>query len=263
MTTSTATTGSAIVAALENTWAAIQERVADVPDVLFITGTGLMGRGAKWGHYRHHGWATRAAACPAGCEEHAHDGALVRLHADGRKPEVFIAGERLACGAEDTLQTMLHEAAHALNAARGEKGTSKEGRYHNRVFVAAAEALGLTFPADQSPDATIGYSAVVLTAEARATYADALLELDRAIAVYMDTFAGRRAAAGGANGGEGVSVTGGPGGEAKPKSRNNPRAVCGCETPRLIRASRKVLAEAPILCGACRQEFRVHPDDEE
>ena len=32
----------------------------------------------------------------------------------------------------DVLDTLLHEAAHALAAARGIKDTSRQGRYHNK-----------------------------------------------------------------------------------------------------------------------------------
>lgn len=252
----TVPTGSAIIAALEAAWAAVQERVTDLPDVVFITGTGTMARGAKWGHYRGHGWAVRSA-CPEGCE-HAHEGeSLVRFHGTDRKPEVFIAGERLASGADLTLQTLLHEGAHALNAARGESGTSKEGRYHNRTFLGAAEEMGLRF--EGQPDATIGYSAVVLTEEARETYARVIEDLDAAIAVYLDTFAGL-SLSGAAQGGDGTSAPLG-GSAPKAKSRNNPKAVCGCEEPRILRASAKVLAEGPILCGLCREEFRVQDED--
>lgn len=257
------TTGSAIVAALEAAWATVQERVADLPEVVFITGTGLMGRGAKWGHYRGHGWATRST-CPEGCAEtHEDEEALVRFHSNGRKPEVFIAGERLATGAANTLQTLLHEGAHALAAARGEQDTSKEGRYHNKSFLTIAEELGLRF--EGKPDATIGYSAVVLTEEARQSYAEAIAALDEAIAVYLDTFAELRLA-GRSTAGNGDGETGGKvtvvGGPARSKSRNNPKAVCGCAKPRILRASKAVLAEGPIVCGLCREEFRAAEDED-
>ena len=254
----TVPTGSAVISALEAAWAAIQDRTPDLPEVVFISGTGLMGRGAKWGHYRGHGWAVRTE-CPEGCQDHDHEDGLVRLHAEGRKPEVFIAGERLASGAEMTLQTMLHEGAHALAAARGEKDTSKEGRYHNRTFLGLATEMGLRF--EGQPDPTIGYSAVVLSEEAREEYAEVIEALDAAIRVYMDTFAGLSLGTA-AQGGDGVSVAPGTGSAPKAKSRNNPKAVCGCEEPRILRASKKVLAEGPILCGLCREEFRLVDDED-
>jgi hypothetical protein len=263
MTATTTTTGSAIVAALESAWASIGERVSDLPEVVFITGTGLMGRGAKWGHYRGHGWALRAV-CPEGCLDHAHDGdsALVVFHEGGRKPEVFIAGERLATGAANTLQTMLHEGAHALAAARGQKDTSKEGRYHNGTFLTIAEELGLEYLG--TPDKTIGYSGVTLTEAAREEYADVIADLDAAIAVYLDTFQGLGlVATGSGTSGNGDGENGGKvAGKGGKKSRNNPRALCSCPTPRLIRASRKVLEEAPIVCGLCESAFRIEEDEE-
>lgn len=245
-------TGSSIVAALEATWAAIQSRVPDLPDVVFITGTGLMGRGAKWGHYRRQGWALRG-----GDREHEDRDAGVRFLAGGRKPEVFIAGERLATGAENTLQTILHEAAHALAAVRGHSDTSKEGRYHNRTFLVLAEELGLAF--EGTPDATIGYSAVLLTPASREVYADAIGALDAAIVAYLDTFEGLvsgRSRAGNGDGENGPTVA-----PTRPKSRNNPRALCGCESPRIIRASRAVLAVGPIVCGVCGEEFRAESEE--
>ncbi|WP_156046190.1 hypothetical protein [Herbidospora cretacea] len=54
-------------------------------------------------------------------------------------PELFIAGELLALGAARVLQTMLHEAAHALAHVRGIKDTSRSGnRYHNSLFAELA-----------------------------------------------------------------------------------------------------------------------------
>jgi hypothetical protein len=85
---------SPVIAALENAWAAIQERHPEVPPVVIITGTGA-GRRRNflvYGHYQKDAWE----------------------HTDGRLPEVMITGERMADGAEKVLGTLLHEAAHAL-----------------------------------------------------------------------------------------------------------------------------------------------------
>ena len=61
-----------------------------------------------------------------------------------RDGELFIAGELLAAGGRAVIEVMLHEAAHALAAARDIKDTSAEGdRYHNKRFVALAAELGL------------------------------------------------------------------------------------------------------------------------
>jgi hypothetical protein len=45
-------------------------------------------------------------------------------------PEVFVGGEGLIRGAASVLETLLHEAAHALAYVRDIKDTSRQGRYH-------------------------------------------------------------------------------------------------------------------------------------
>ncbi len=54
----------------------------------------------------------------------------------------MISGEGLARTAREVLGTLLHEAAHALAAARGITGTSRQGRYHNRKFATFADRAG-------------------------------------------------------------------------------------------------------------------------
>lgn len=238
--------GSTIIAALEAAYASVRRNHPDLPEVVFITGTGLMGRGAKWGHYGRDRWVLGKAA----------DGTATLTDDQGRLPEIFIAGERLACGAADTFQTLLHEAVHALAAVRNVKEVSRDFRYHNQRFVALAEELGLEWPADATPDSTIGFSAVVLREDTVKAYAATIAALDAAIAAHLDTFqrlglvAGKgTAGTGAAQGGEAPKLPAAP----KPKSRSNLKASCGCG--RIIRASAKVLAEAPITCGTCGEDF--------
>lgn len=232
------TTGSTMVAALEAAYEAVRANVPDLPPVVFITGSGLMARGAKWGHYGADRWVEGAPAV-----------------ADGpRIPEIFVAGERLACGAADTFQTVLHEAAHALATVREVKEVSRDFRYHNRKFVALSEELGLCWPEGQAPDAAIGFSAVVLAEGTLEQYEDVVTQLDKAIVAHLDTFKGW----GMTKGTEGDKGTEGAEPPAKPAAkskRNNDKAECGCG--RIIRASKKVLAEAPITCGSCGEDFVV------
>ena len=62
-------------------------------------------------------------------------------------------------GPRQTLQTMLHEAVHALAHARGVNDTSRGGKYHNkRAFVALAAELGRAWPDGQRPHPVIGFS---------------------------------------------------------------------------------------------------------
>jgi hypothetical protein len=238
--TNTTTAGSTMVAALESAYEAVRANVPDLPRVVFITGTGLMARGAKWGHYGADRWVEGR---PDAEETSAQP---------GRIPEVFIAGERLACGAAETFQTLLHEAVHALARVRGINEVSRDFRYHNKRFVAMAEELGLEWPEGQAPHPAIGFSAVVLAEGTLERYADTVAALDEAIVAHLDTFKGWV--------GTGNSTTAGgvaePPAKPAPKSkRNNDKATCGCG--RIIRASKKVLAEAPIICGSCGEEFKV------
>src|SRR5512133_2428566 len=49
------TTGSGLIAALEQTWADIRRRTPELPEVVVVTGTGLSSSAvhldAKWGHF--------------------------------------------------------------------------------------------------------------------------------------------------------------------------------------------------------------------
>jgi hypothetical protein len=165
-----------------------------------------------------------------------------------------VAGETLYKGADHTLETMLHEAAHVLAKVRGVQDTSRQGRWHNQRFRAMAEEMGLEHP-NQIADPKHGFTDVVLTPGTREEYASVIADLDRAIRLYVkipETLSG----VGG--GGEKIELPGGgrparPG--AKPGNTNNVKAVCGCEVPRIIRVSRKVLEADPIICGRCREEF--------
>jgi hypothetical protein len=232
------TAGSTMVAALEAAYEAVRANIPDLPQVVFITGTGLMGRGAKWGHYGADRWVEGKA----------------EANSSSRIPEVFIAGERLACGAAETFQTILHEAVHALARVREVKEVSRDFRYHNMKFVGLANELGLVWPEGQAPDAAIGFSAVVLAEGTLDLYADAVAALDEAIVAHMDTFRGWSSTGTSSTGGNASGATQPPAAPAKSK-RNNSKLVCGCETPRIIRASKAVMALGSITCNLCEQEF--------
>ena len=146
------TTGSGLIAALEQTWADIRHRTPQLPEVVVVTGTGLSSGAvhvdATWGHFGPDHWIQ-------GHPTEAGQAAALDLSAARRKPELFVAGECLAKGPRQTLQTMLHEAVHALAHARRVNDTSRGGKDHNtRAFVALASALGLAWP--QRPAAASG-----------------------------------------------------------------------------------------------------------
>jgi hypothetical protein len=241
-----ARTGSAIVTALEALWTAIRANHPELPGVVMVTGTGLIGP-ARWGHFRRNGWEERSH------EEHQ-DGAEIIRHG-----EMFVGGETLAAGALKTLETVLHEAAHVLAAARGAQDTSRQGRWHNGTFRKIAEELGLEYPHEKA-DGKIGFSAVVLSPGTADDYATAVTELDAAIGLVVELPAwlkGDGGAAGAAGGGEHIHHGGRAPRDpnAKKSNSNNVKATCECPEPRIIRVSKAVLAGAAIRCDECQEMF--------
>ena len=165
--------GSTAIALLEAVNASATRVVPDLPPVAFtIKASGRGKTQTTLGHF-----------------------APDRYKADGAPlHEICLTGDTIRRGAESVLVTVLHEAAHALAAARGVKDTSRQNRYHNTRFVKLAEELLLTYDIPENyrlvptpgqdprsndmdmevklvADATIGYSNVGLTPFARLAFA--------------------------------------------------------------------------------------------
>lgn len=226
-------TGSEVVKALEVAWKAIMSGNKDVPDVLMITGSGLDLLGAKWAHFWRERWEDK--------------------NDKSRRPELFISGERLACGGSLTVQSLLHEAAHAIAFVRGIQDTSRQNRYHNKEFVKICNELGLDYQHD-APDTTHGFSAVTFTKEGEARYASVIKALDVAIKTYLPGFGDFGTTTGGTTtGGNTIRIPRTT--KTTTPSRNNIKAVCGCDTPRIMRMSRKTFEVSSITCGACDKTF--------
>ncbi len=158
-------------------------------------------------------------------------------------PESLIGESSSACGTELSFERLLHEAVHGIAAARGVRDTSRAGRYHNRRFLAIAEELGLEH--SEEPHPSSGFSLVRMVPETRRRYRMTAERLHRALQAHLaaasaDTKRSFRgpAARHGSSGG-GVRV----------------KAVCDCG--RNVRVVPSVLAQAPIVCGACNQPFRI------
>lgn len=233
-------TGSAVVRLLERVHERIRQNHPEVPEVVIVTGAGIGVFGGKWGHFRPQGWTAKDEAEKA---QHIH--------------EMFMAGETLAKGSRQVLQTMLHESAHALAEHRGEQDTSRQGRWHNKVFLKTAQELGLEYRKDKA-NPQIGYSEVVLTDATVDEYRDLLDALDAEIhlMVRLPGWLGGTTSGDGDDedqGGENMGKapkTGDP----KPNT-NNIKCVCDCEEPNIIRMSRKVLAQGVVRCDECEGLF--------
>lgn len=236
-------TGSAVVLLLERVWDRIRENHPELPQAVIVTGTGSETGGLKWGHFRADGW-----------EVVQQEGAALRMN------EMFMAGETLAKGAKQVLQTMLHEGAHTLARVRGVKDTSRQHRWHNKEFLKLAQEMGLEYTHGKADD-KLGFSAVVLTAETVAEYADLLEELDKEISLVV-SLPGWLGGLGGLLGGLGGDPLGGDGVKGRPaeptgNTSNNLKLTCECEEPNIIRASRKVADKMVVNCGDCDALFKV------
>lgn len=252
-------TGSDVVKCLEVLYAAIRKRHPELPEVVMVTGSGIANGSGKWAHVSigYH-WEDR------------HEGDTETAEIIKRN-EMFIAGERLACGAIYVLQTMLHESAHLINVVRDVQDCSRQGRYHNLKFVEAAREVGLDYTRTRTndkgktvpdPDPTIGFSAVELREETKIAYKREVEALDKAIkASINDPFAlslvGIKGGSdnNGTPSGDGSHTIGRRTRTPGTPSRNNVKYVCQCEKPRILRMSPSAFAEFPITCGGCGQDF--------
>ena len=214
---------SEVVRACEEAWEAIRTHHADLPDAVMILGSGVeRGRLVKLGHW----WAGRWVA-------------------DGQtRGEVLLAGEALHLKPEEVFEVLLHEAAHGLNAARGVKDTSREGRYHNARFGAAAREVGLRVSA-MPP---YGVARTSLTDETSERYRPSIERLGEVMRIARQIERGVRAGPE-----QGREADGATKDQEEQRSKGRALAVCGCG--RKLRIAPTVLAAGPIVCGICEVEF--------
>jgi hypothetical protein len=197
---------SRILAVLEDTWQAIRVSHPEIPLVVIIVASGTDGKQARYGHHAPGRWHVN------------HE----------ERTEIMISGEGLRRDARDVLGTLLHEAAHALAAARGIKDTSRQGRYHNTKFKTLAEELGINLTFDPA----IGWSITTVPDRTAEAYADQMAALHAAMTLWRTD--------------EMLAP-------AQRRNTNLIAAICPCG--RSIRAAASTLAEAPIICTACGEPF--------
>lgn len=242
--------GSRIIEALESAWSAIRANHPEVPPAVMITGSG-------------HGPGTPRGYTTLG--HHAADRWTVDQAKGTRAPELFIAGETLASddAGRVVVETLLHEAAHAVAHARKVKDTSASGnRYHNKRFATIAAELGLCPPA--APAKIIGFSECTLTDATATRYAAVIEAISTASLPYLPAYGIGAGTAG--PGEEGEEETGEAEGEGK-RGGKRQAAECACNPPRRLQVSPKQLETGAIICGNCEAEFAVpadaDPDDHE
>ena len=266
--------GSRIITALEGAWAAIREQHPEVPRVVMITGSGQDGRGSlRWGHFGADFWTVEKEG-----------------QKKGRAPELFAGGELLSLGGRRTMQTLIHEAAHAVAHVRTIKDTSSAGRYHNKRFAKIAEELGLTSPT--KPESIRGFSDCHITDATADRYAAAIDALDAARLPYVHNPLAIALGGGtpGPTGGDGDDEDGqsqgteggqddeDEGAPQRPTKRPATRflVICGCTKPgkdgtpepaRRIQISRATWEfggeDGGLMCGKCGEPFKKAQQDEE
>ncbi len=195
---------SKVLQVLEATWQAIRARHPQIPQVVIIIASGTDGKQARWGHHAPKRWQV-------GLED---------------RTEIMVSGEGLRRGARSVLGTLLHEATHAMSAARGIQDVSRQGRYHNKKFKTQAEELGITVEHDDR----LGWSITTLPDGTAARYTDQLAALEAAITLWRHD--------------EHTSAT-------RTTTRNTNLIAASCPCGRSIRVAASTLAAAPILCEAC------------
>ncbi|MDR0417514.1 MAG: hypothetical protein LBH76_09455 [Propionibacteriaceae bacterium] len=201
--------GSRLVSVIEAVWAEIRAWHPDVPEA-FVTvgpGSGCGRRVPALGWFAPDRWA--GAGTTVG--------------------ELFVAGEGVRLGSGELLNTLLHEACHGIAGSRGLADTSRQGRYHNRLFRGIALEVGLE-PV-RSP--RWGWSDTVLPAATAARFQGAVDALEQVAGTHrVSEPAGRRGRA---------------------SSDNGNSLVCACG--RRVRCSSAVRDGGPILCGVCGSPF--------
>jgi hypothetical protein len=198
---------SRILKVLEETWLEIRRRHPDVPPVVIIIASGTDAKHPRWGHHARDRWPV----------------------AGQKRTEIMISGEGLRRTPVEVLGTLLHEAAHALGAARGVGDTSRQGRYHNIWFSYLARELGL----EVTKDLGAGWSNTTVPGHTASAYTAQLAALADAMILWRHSDT--------------------PTGPATRRSTGFIAAICPCG--RTIRAAASTLAAAPITCDACGGAF--------
>jgi hypothetical protein len=167
--------------------------------------------------------------------------------------EITIFGERFFDGAAQVMQTLLHEAAHALAQVREIKDTSNKGRFHNKKFVLLAEEVGLEAPAESGGTA-LGWSDCTITEATRTLYETSIAGIDSVLKMYIPP------------------VT-----EDEEEKEKKPTQKAACECPsekegedfntitwaKWMQKKLDAYGIPPLLCGVCRQAFNPIPLEDE
>jgi hypothetical protein len=230
--------GSKIAATIERVWKEVQRFAAIVditlPDVVCITGSGAMRTRAgvltRLAHIRFDGWQL--------------------AEQEGRTHEIFVSGEAFSDGPILVLESVCHEAAHLVNYLAGVQDTARGNVVHNRKFVDAARIFGLDYQ-HAKPHPMFGLSDCTFTELGILAWIDTLEWLAAEIKAVCPTAAPLRKKTDEPGDPRYVPVD-----EPAEKKEAKPRRQAfGCGCGREIHVRPAELAEAPITCGRCGEDF--------
>jgi hypothetical protein len=221
-----------LISALADCWTAIRARHPSVPGVLILPAPAQRGRLNVLGHFAPIRWKTRQA-----------DHNL--LH------EVVVVAEHLDRTAEDIFETLVHEAAHAMNFDRGIHDCSSTSQYHNGKFKEAAEELGL----EVAKVPNYGWAYTVLAEGTKAFYVDVITALGETLVHRRKPVLVVVPVAGPPTGGQ--TPANGRDEEDPTLQGRSRKATCACDPPYIIRVSKKVIDATVIRCDTCGTLFQL------
>lgn len=257
-----------LIRACEDCWSAIRKEHPELPEVVILIESnsasvgGKKRKTAKLGHFFNNSW--RKA-----------DGTMYH--------EVVLTGEHLARPATAVFGTILHEAAHAINFAKGLQDTSRNGRYHNKVFKQKAMDMGMIVSKLKIKNSSFGWARTQVTPKVVQKYKTCIKNLQAAMETELSNLPESVRAWFANKYDDGIvdltdlteeelqALLDAEAEEemladiekAKKKEQNGPWDVeCQCNPPRVLKSVKKVtLLEGSIICGICMSEFaRPNPD---
>ena len=154
--------------ALERCWSAIRKNHPELPEVVILIESNSATVGtkkksnslSKLGHFFNSSWRDK-------------DGTMYH--------EVVVTGEHLARPATAIFGTLLHEATHAMNFVKGLKDTTRQGRYHNKVFKKMALEMGMVCQQLKSGSTSFGWAITKMTPQTVLKYKDEIANLKETI----------------------------------------------------------------------------------
>ena len=257
-----------LIRACEDCWSAIRKEHPRLPEVVILIESNSASLGgkkkttAKLGHFFNNSW--RKA-----------DGTMYH--------EVVLTGEHLARPATAVFGTLLHEAAHALNFANGLQDTSRNGRYHNKVFKKTAIDMGMIVSKLKIKNSSFGWARTQCTPAIVQKYKKSIKNLQTAMETELSNLpeAVRAWFANKYDDGivdltelteeelqklldaEAEEDMAADLDKEKKKERDGPWDLeCQCNPTRILKSVKKVtILEGDIICGNCKQKFgRPNPD---